>query len=122
MGTDDGKAIKCKEYKDLLHFGIKYDEPLCAEHLHALFLYTDWTELCTDFSSSFRAVFRGERLEAIKARNSKYFYFSKYLKELVMYFGANGVGERDLVTKKWKNKSSGPFFCGLSVVLHISQF
>merc|ERR1712013_282610 len=112
MGTDDGKAIKCKEYKDLLHFGIKHKEPLRAEHLHALFLYTDWTELCTDFSSSFRAIFRGERLKAIKARNSKYFYFSKYLKELVMYFGVD----------KWSDKSSGPFFCGLSVVLNIPQF
>jgi len=107
------KAMKCKERMiDDLHFGIEEDDPLRVEHLHSLLLYTDFSALCTDFSSSFRAVYRGESLESIKARNSRYHHIAKRLKELVMYFGSD----------KRYEKSVGPFYCGMNIVLNIPQF
>ena len=91
------------------------------EHLHALFLYTDFSALSTDFSSSFRAVYRGESLKSIKARNSSYHHLAKHLKELIMYFGVDGAGEKT-PWDKYVNRSRGPFYCGMSVVLCIPQF
>merc|ERR1712003_372911 len=112
--------MMCREEKDKLHFGIKgrtwnkkkgkwNDDgaPLRVEHLHSLFLYTDFSALSTAFSSSFRAVYRGESLDSIKARNGRFHHFAKHLKELVMYFGDNGI------PKKWAGQESrGPFYCG----------
>ena len=117
----DCKAIKCKEgkYRDSLHFGIPYKAKLRVEHLHALFLYTDFSALSTAFSSSFRVVYRGESLKSIKARNGRFHHFAKHLKELVMYFGVCGEGDREM---QWKNQSRGPFYCGMSAVLNIPQF
>jgi len=81
-------------------------------HVHALLLYTDFSALCTDFSASFRAVERGESLEANKARNGRYHHFAKRLKELVMCYGSDNANDN----------SRGPFFCGVSAVLNIPQF
>ena len=114
FATTDCKAIQCKAGGDPLHFDIEVGELLREEHLYALFLYTDFSALSTDFSSSFRAVYRGESVESIKARNDRYHHFAKLLKELVMYFGVDGHHYRD--------RSSGPFYCGMSAVLNIPQF
>merc|ERR1712087_1103384 len=83
-----------------------------GSHLHALFLYTDFSALSTEFSSSFRAVYRGESLDSIKARNGRFHHFAKHLKELVMYFGVDNFCD----------ESRGPFYCGMSAVLNIPQF
>ncbi len=107
---------RCKENDKDLHFGIKFWSPLLPSHVHALLLYTDFSALCTDFSASFRAVERGESLEAIKARNARYHHFAKRLKELVVCYGSDNNA---LPTK---NRSRGPFFCGVSAVLNIPQF
>jgi len=120
--TAECKAIRCKENEDTLHFDTEFGAPLREEHLHALFLYTDFSALSTDFSATFRAVYRGESLHSIKARNGRYYHFAKHLKELVMCFGVRGLGEFDEETETLKNASKGPFYCGLSVVLHIPQF
>merc|ERR1719334_2806135 len=133
--TADCKAMYSKETYDRdrgpdpLHFGYTYGDELRVEHLHSLLLYTDFTALCTDFSSSFRAVYRGESLESIKERNGRYHHFAKHLKELVMYFGVCGIGDVDYrqygqkdACYDSKNHSKGPFYCGMSCVLNIPQF
>ena len=107
IDTSDCKAMQCREYSDPLHFCINDGDSLRVEHLHALFLYTDFSALCTQFSSSFRAVYLGESLNSVKARNGRYHHFAKSLKELVMYFGIT---------------TRGPFYCGMSIILHIPQF
>merc|ERR1711997_1318245 len=58
FATAECKAIRCKKRND---FGIKGPSeyktddgaPLREEHLHALFLYTDFSALSTDFSATF---------------------------------------------------------------------
>ena len=125
------KAIRCREFN---RFGIKGPTrkdfvigefnndgaPLNREHLHALFLYTDWSTLSTAFSASFRAAHRGERLESIKARNGKFHHFAKRLKELVICFGKNGGGAAHVIGRI--ETFRGSFYCGMSVVLNIPQF
>ena len=119
------KSSKCRKMKsapfggnlgeDPLHFEIKNGSPLTMQHLQSIILYTDFTELCTLFSLSLRKNKFGDGLKEIKARNSSFFYFSKFLRELVTYFGSNGAGGMN-------GKVSGSFFSGVSVILNISQF
>ena len=63
---------------------IKSEDPLRVAHLHSLFMYTDFSVLCADFSALFRAVHRGESLASMKARNGSYHHFARCLKELVI--------------------------------------
>ena len=97
----------CQDY----HFGIASGSPLSPRHLHSLFLYTDFTEFCTEFSRCFRALSDGEPIEVVVGRNSKYYHCSKALRELITLFGSKGYGGE-----------SGPFFCGINCVLNVPQF
>ena len=101
---------------DPLHFGIKRGSPLSLHHLCAIILYTDFTELCTLFSLSMRKNKFGDGLHEIKARNSGFFHFSKFLRELVTYFGSYGeYGNTN-------GRVSGLFFSGVSTVLNVNAF
>jgi len=119
--SDECKRIRAKPFgglifgNDPLHFGINNGEKLKSEHLQALILYTDWTDLCTLFSRSLRKDSTCDSLDEVKKKNSKFFYWSKYLRELITYFGSSGDG---LMNKKVK----GPFFSGVNCVLNVSEF
>eukprot|EP01083_Nonionella_stella_P070504 188677_1 len=56
----------------------------------------------------------------------KYFFFSKFLSEAVSEFGLNGKGKwsKDINNNnKWIGTGEpGPFFCGISVIMHFPQF
>ena len=110
LKTKRCRNIKCIEEWDELHFDIKRGAPLTESHLNALLLYTDFSDLSTAFSSSYRALHPKETLKAIKARNSSYYHFAQKLVELVQYFGVK------------RYQQSGPFFCGMGVVLNIPEF
>lgn len=101
---------------DLLHFGISNGSALCPEHIQSMVMYCDFTKLCTLFSKSLRKNKWNDELEDVKARNAKFYHFSKSLRELVTYFGS--YGEDDDAN----GKVNGPFFSGVSVVLNISEF
>eukprot|EP01083_Nonionella_stella_P035410 96611_1 len=51
-------AVKRTQYKEgnisFYHYGIAYDCAIGHEHLISLIFYTDFSDLCTDFSASFR--------------------------------------------------------------------
>ena len=113
------KQKKCRKMKSngwgrVYHFGIVEGSPLSPRHLHSLFLYTDFTEFCTEFSRCFRALSDGEPIEVVVGRNSKYYHCSKALRELITLFGSDG--------QTWKGGESGPFFCGINCVLNVPQF
>ena len=117
------KTKRCRKMKskgpegqgDVLHFDIPKDTPLSPEHLQAIVLYCDFTKLCTLFSESLRKNKWDDGLKEIKTRNGLFFYFSKFLRELVTYFGSDGDG--------WMNgEVKGPFFSGVSVVLSVGEF
>ena len=104
---------------DPYHFGIAKGEPLRPHHLYALLAYTDFTKLSTEITESFRKLFATETIEDVKARNEAFYWCSRYLRELVTYFGSHGSASRK---KKGNGYESGPFFTGMSVVLALPQF
>eukprot|EP01083_Nonionella_stella_P289492 985092_1 len=117
--TKSVKAIKAYNEKGMynhnivLKYGIPHGSALLSRHLLALFLYTDFTDLCTHFSATFRANKQFEALSAIKARNSKYWWLAKSLRELVELYGESKRGNGNL---------KGPFYCGVSAVMPFPEF
>merc|ERR1712062_842570 len=97
--------------------GIARKTELRPEHLHALFLYTDFTAFCTAFSSTFRATSDDESIDSINARHSRYCHTAKALRELVFYYGSERGTHPDGAPGE-----VGPFFCGVSCVLNIPGF
>ena len=95
------------------HYGISEGSPIRTEHLLAICLYCDYTELCTIFSESFREIESEEDLEVIKARNRRFWWMSKYLREAVQLFGGSGSGDK---------KIRGPFYCGVSFEAVVDSF
>eukprot|EP01084_Bolivina_argentea_P232466 391806_1 len=85
------------------HYNINKDQPLTFSHLLSLILYCDCTDLCSDFSATFRKNKSFETLENVKKRNSQYYYLSKYLREVVEAYGQCSVGDGwDSVNEKYK--------------------
>eukprot|EP01084_Bolivina_argentea_P307039 530646_1 len=101
-------VLKGNEY-----FKTQKGKSISLAHLYCIILYCDMSELCTDFSSTFRKKHPSEPTDNVKQRHTKYYHFGKGLVETVTGFGTsfrNGGGGR------------GPFFCGLSVILNIPSF
>ena len=96
-----------------LHFGISFGESVKSEHLQSMVLYSDFTKLCTLFSKSLRKNKWDDDLEDVKARNAKFYFLSRFLRELVAYYGSDGHENKGI---------KGPFYCGVSVVLSVSEF
>ena len=122
MKTAKCRKMKCKAFwgrNDPLHFDIPNGTPLTAQHLQSIILYCDFTKLCTLFSLSLRENEEDDGLEDIKKRNSKFFHFTKLLRELVTYFGSCGTDDN---YDGMNGVAKGPFFSGVSVVLNLSEF
>ena len=92
-----------------MRYGVVPGSEVSFNHLLALCLYTDFSDLCTDFSKSFRRIDNYESLESVKVRNRNYHFMGKYLRECVELFG-------DYNHKYSNNKLQGPFYSGLSFV------
>ena len=90
---------------------------LTLEHLFVIILYCDFSELCTEFSATYRRANVFESLESVISRHAKYGNFGKLLLEMVRRFGSN----RDGVNGAY-GKDPGPFYCGLDCVLNIGSF
>eukprot|EP01084_Bolivina_argentea_P000508 952_1 len=71
FGSDDQAA----------HYGIPKKTQISIKHLQSVILYTDFTDLSTLFSSTFRPAYFGEPLETIKKRNQCFYYLYKTLRE-----------------------------------------
>eukprot|EP01084_Bolivina_argentea_P320586 556259_1 len=100
------------DYGIKLEYEVEEGTRLKFHHLLSLLLYTDYSKLCTAFSSSFRAVTPYEPLSSIKERNSSYWWMSKCLREAVQLFG-------------YDNKYGGvpgPFYSGLGIKLVFPSF
>eukprot|EP01083_Nonionella_stella_P310083 1100417_1 len=93
-----------------LHYGIQTGEPLRLENLICVIVYCDFSDLCTEFTATFRAVKVNESLHSIKERNRAFWWMSKILRETVQYFGENGYKEK------------GPFFTGMNCVMIVPSF
>eukprot|EP01083_Nonionella_stella_P275594 936072_1 len=98
--------------RSFYHYDIAEDSTLGYEHLISLTFYTDYSDLSTDFSGSFRKTSAFEPLSLVKRRNREYWWLSKLLRETVECFGEN----RD------DDTLYGPFYCGMSCVMIIPEF
>ena len=90
--------------------GIREGSTLSVDHLISIILYTDYTNLSSYFSSTFRKQSPFDCLQTAKKRNSKVYWWSRRLKETVLCFGDYYPSLR------------GPFYSGMSMVLKITQF
>eukprot|EP01084_Bolivina_argentea_P234299 394456_1 len=101
---------------DNLNCGIRRGQPLLLSNLISIILYTDYSELSTKFSSTFRRIRAHESLSYIKERNREYWHWSKALRETVHFFGED----------RWNggknNGLQGPFFSGLSIEMIMTEF
>lgn len=102
----------------LLKYGISKDDHIKLEHITALILYCDFTAYCTEFSSTFRRITSVETIEQAKKRNSRFWFQSKYFREIVECFGSHNA--EDFLSGR--KTESGPFFTGLDVVLAVPEF
>eukprot|EP01084_Bolivina_argentea_P060303 110175_1 len=112
------KAVSPSSNPYVEHYGIKKGDNITFSQLLSIVFYCDYSDLCSDFSSTFRKTSRYEMLENIKKRNSKYYWLSKYLREVVEAHGqCSYFGE-----KYDRGNIKGPFYTGMNVLLHISEF
>eukprot|EP01084_Bolivina_argentea_P000509 954_1 len=126
------------QFSKNLVYGIKRGSKISLKHLQSVICYCDLTDLCTDFSSTFRATRFGESLKCIKLRNKNYYHLSKALRESVEYFGNKGkvlntkshnlkdlgfyVHDKMIWMEHVPRAEKGPFYCGISNVMNVPAF
>eukprot|EP01084_Bolivina_argentea_P277983 474762_1 len=98
-------------YEQASYYGIEKGQKVLLEHLQSVILYTDFSDLCTAFSSTFRSSYFGEAIQSIKNRNACYYYLSKRLRETVECFG--NAGYEDYCVEM----EYGPFYCGMHRIM-----
>eukprot|EP01083_Nonionella_stella_P151582 484505_1 len=105
-------------------YDIKTHDPIHFDHLLALVLYTDYTELSSAFSSTFRKCDPFETITSVKQRNGVYYWMSRRLRECVEIFGqCRGYKRSDKRYNKDKGTELlGPFYCGMSAVMSMPSF
>ena len=110
INTKRGRAGKANiSFTSPKHYEIKDGAPITINHLLSLMLYTDTTTLSSNFSASFRKLHAYDTLSQIKKRNSRYFHWSKRLREAVELFGD-------------RNKClDPPFYTGISCVMEMQS-
>eukprot|EP01084_Bolivina_argentea_P022656 42110_1 len=122
------RQLKADLYGNAIHYGINQGEKLLIDNIISVILYCDYSEHCTDFSSSFRKLQPFESLESVKKRNQEYWWMSKILRETVEIYGQNRDGIWDGIhIPKYEavnriNKLIGPFFTGLSHEMIVPEF
>ena len=85
--------------------------------------YTDFTELSSKFTSTFRRNNCYESISVTKRKNQEYAIWSRYLREVVEYWGA--IAWNDDKDKQWNinhNRVKGPFFCGISHQMVLPEY
>lgn len=113
MNSNRTKKMKAQPMGWSIYYGISKGSPVSADHLRAICLYCDYTELSSIFSKSFRKIEAEEHLEAVKERNVPFWWMSKRLRETVEIFGIDGSGE---------GRIRGPFYSGVCFVALVSSF
>ena len=113
------RAFRAKLFGWGLHYGISEGSPIGADHLRAICLYCDYTELSTKFSESFRKTDPFETLEIVKDRNASFWWMSKYLREAVEIFGDDGS---NTAGDNYAMQIRGPFYCGVSFLALVPSF
>ena len=110
--------VRLTTTKDYLHYEIQNGSTLSLDHLMAVILYTDHSELSSHFTATFRRVDYSESVESVKRKNKEYASWSRLLRECVEYWGSIGWNRNQNYTwNKDHNRVSGPFYCGMNITL-----
>ena len=72
---------------DTKYYEIRNKSPLTADRIMSILFYTDYTQLCTTFSGTFRKQSSSETDESLKKRHSEFWHWSKLLNETVHCWG-----------------------------------
>eukprot|EP01084_Bolivina_argentea_P294146 506051_1 len=108
---------------DPLHYDIDNFSPIRYSHILSVILYTDWTQLSTELSKTFRKLNQYETIMQVTNRNKEYANWSKNIRELVEYYGHGGwIYSEDDKKNTENNRERGPFFCGMSFLMVTPQF
>ena len=100
-----------KPHRDPQNYGITKGTPLGIDNLLSIILYTDTTVLSSEFSSTFRRISPYETLTNTKRRNSKYWWWSKLLRETVELYG-----------ERARDMAKSPFYTGMGIVMYMPCF
>ena len=100
--TNTAKSMKAKW---------PWDTAIKLDNLISIILYCDYSDLSTDFTLSFRKAHQFQILKQIKHENSRYAHWANTLYRTVRKFGQN-----------YFEGLRGPFYCGMSIILKITQF
>eukprot|EP01084_Bolivina_argentea_P135931 239440_1 len=119
----DCEKIKTLVYQytdddDDLHYGFPIHDstPISLSHLLSICLYCDWSDLCTQFSSTFRKYTAYESISSVIKRNMEFANWSRLVRETVELYGKHYPKD------KFDDGIKGPFFTGMSRVLAIPEF
>ena len=110
--TELSKSL-CSWSKD----SYKFDINISINGLLCIILYTDYTNLSANFSSTYRAMNKYEPLQSIKQRHQKYYWLGKGLRKVIWKYKQDYHHGCGLL-----GPLQGPFYCGMSFVMNMSQF
>ena len=106
MKTEVVKLLKWRDRSTYKSHFISLEELICV------ILYTDYSDLCTHFGATFRKLNPFETIHSIKRRHAKYYHLSKTLRSTINTYGEN----------RYENRFKGPFYCGMSMVMTLTQY
>eukprot|EP01084_Bolivina_argentea_P247680 414353_1 len=101
---------------EYLCYRIEKGAPITKNHLLAIILYCDWTDLSAKFSETFRKTNSYDSITSIKQKNAEYGHFAKLIREATEIFGKSSDSTSQ------DNLLCGPFFCGMSFVMVMAQY
>ena len=90
------------------------DHEISKHHLISIILYTDYSELSSDFSGTYRKSSSFEPLSITIHRHTKYWWWGYLLSQTVLFCGINNEND--------KGPLKGPFFTGISFIMIVPEF
>lgn len=113
-------------------YGICEGDVIPIRYLQCIILWTDYTDLATEFSSTFRPSHKYETLAMTKQRHSRYYWLSKGLKEMIYFYGQQNSIEDNTINGLLGiagpgnvgllDTLQGPLFTGMKHIMPMTQF
>ncbi len=82
-----GKQPRCRQSWWRESYGVEYGQSISIEHIMAILLYCNFSDLCYIFSSTFRKIHDYESDEDMLSRHREYAIWARLLREAVECFG-----------------------------------
>eukprot|EP01084_Bolivina_argentea_P055824 102273_1 len=91
--------IKNRNYQSKQYskpYGIVRGQPMSLHQILVICFYTDISQLCTDYRSTFRRTDADKTEESVRIRHCKYYFFSRFLFTAIEFYG-DIMKDNDLV-------------------------